>query len=105
MNLISKSAFPSKLTAAQVTELVAQALPAADYRGKKILLIVPDHTRTAPVGLLFKTIYAQIGETTKNIDVLVAFSPVHGWRGRSSGGKPRFHHHAIHHAAAHAVAI
>ncbi|MFO1513979.1 MAG: hypothetical protein U1F83_13850 [Verrucomicrobiota bacterium] len=50
-----------KVTDAQVAQLVAQALPAADYRGKKILLIVPDHTRTAHPGLLFKTIFAQIG--------------------------------------------
>ncbi|TAL04864.1 MAG: DUF2088 domain-containing protein [Verrucomicrobia bacterium] len=72
MNLISKSAFPGKLTDAQVAEVVAQALPASDYRGKRILLIVPDHTRTAPVGLLFKTIFQQIGEATKELDVLVA---------------------------------
>jgi len=62
----------SEVTDAQVTELVAQALPVADYRDKRILLIVPDHTRTAPVGLLFKNIFAQIGAATKELDVLVA---------------------------------
>ena len=72
MNLISKSAFPGKLTDGQVAEIVAQALPAADYQGKKILLIVPDHTRTAPVGLMFQTIFNQIGTVTKELDVLVA---------------------------------
>jgi len=72
MNLISKSAFPGKLTDTQVTELVASALPAGDYRGKQVLLIVPDHTRTAPVGLLFKTIFDQIGSVTKHLDVLTA---------------------------------
>ena len=51
---------------------MAQALPAANYKGKRILLIVPDHTRTAPVGLLFKTIFKQIGAVTKELDVLVA---------------------------------
>jgi nickel-dependent lactate racemase len=72
MNSIFQSAFPGKLTDAQVAELVARALPAADYRGQKILLIVPDHTRTAPVGLLFKTIFRQIGDATRELDVLVA---------------------------------
>lgn len=61
-----------KVTEAQVTELVAQALPVADYRDKTILLIVPDHTRTAPIGQLFKTIFTQIGAATKELDVLVA---------------------------------
>jgi nickel-dependent lactate racemase len=72
MNLISKAAHPGKLNDTQVGEVVAQALPVANYKGKRILLIVPDHTRTAPVGLLFKTIFKQIGAVTKELDVLVA---------------------------------
>ena len=72
MKIISKSAFPGRLSETDVVELVAQALPAADYKGKRVLLIVPDHTRTAPVGLMFKSIFAQIGEATKELDVLVA---------------------------------
>jgi len=72
MKLISKVAHPGKLNDTQVVEVVAQALPAANYKGKRILLIVPDHTRTAPVGLLFKTIFKQIGAVTKELDVLVA---------------------------------
>jgi len=43
-----------------------------DYRNKRILLIVPDGTRTAPVGLLFKAIHAQLGDATKALDVLIA---------------------------------
>lgn len=60
------------VTDEQVTQLVAQALPLAEYRDRKILLIVPDHTRTAPIGLLFKAIFAQIGNVTRELDVLVA---------------------------------
>ena len=70
---ISQIAAPGgSVSPEQVSELIAQAVPAADYHGKKILLIVPDHTRTAPVGLLFKTIFKQIGDVTKHLDVLVA---------------------------------
>ena len=60
------------VTPAQAGELVAQAFPAKDYRGKKVLLIVPDATRTAPVGLIFKTLFSQIGGATAALDVLVA---------------------------------
>jgi nickel-dependent lactate racemase len=60
------------VTDAQVAEVVSQACPAKDYRGKKVLIIVPDGTRTAPVGLLFKTLHQQIGSVTKSFDVLVA---------------------------------
>ncbi len=72
MIVISKSAWPGKLTDAQVVEVVAQALPVADYQSKRVLLIVPDHTRTAPVGLLFKSIFQQLGSVTQQLDVLIA---------------------------------
>jgi len=62
----------STVSAAQVAEVVAQACPAKDYRGKKVLVIVPDGTRTAPVGLLFKTLFSQIGEATTEFDILIA---------------------------------
>ena len=48
-----------ELTANEVANIVARTCPVENYRGKKVLLIVPDATRTAPVGLLFKTIHAQ----------------------------------------------
>jgi nickel-dependent lactate racemase len=35
-------------------------------------LIVPDGTRTAPIGLVFEAIFEQIGQITKALDVLVA---------------------------------
>ena len=63
---------PSALAESDVAELVAQALPAKDCKNKRILLIVPDHTRTAPVGLLFRTIFDRIGAVTQHLDVLVA---------------------------------
>ena len=71
-NTLQIGSVGNKVSDAQVTQLVAQALPASEFRDKKILLIVPDHTRTAPVGLLFKSIYAQIGAVTKELDVLTA---------------------------------
>ena len=62
----------SGLNREQVADVVAQACPAKDYRDKKVLVIVPDGTRTAPVGLLFQTLYRQIGETSKAFDILIA---------------------------------
>ena len=72
MTLLSKTALTCTLTNAQVHDLVAQACPAKDYRDKRVLLIVPDGTRTAPVGLLFQTLHRQLGEVTKAFDVLIA---------------------------------
>jgi len=36
------------VTEEQAAEIVAQACPAKDYRNKKVLIIIPDGTRTAP---------------------------------------------------------
>lgn len=60
------------VTGEQVTALITQACPAEDYRSKRVLLIVPDGTRTAPVGLMFKALHAQLAPVTKALDVLIA---------------------------------
>ena len=57
---------------AQIAELVAQACPAKEYVGKRVLLIVPDGTRTAPVDLFFAALHAQIGRAAAAVDVMVA---------------------------------
>jgi len=60
------------LSPAEVSGLVAEAMPEADYRGKRLLLIIPDHTRTAPIGQMFKTIFDQVGGVCAQLDILVA---------------------------------
>ena len=73
MSVLSQAATSNQsLGDERVSKLVGDALPTEDYRGQKILLIVPDHTRTAPVGLLFKSIFHQIGEATATLDVMIA---------------------------------
>jgi nickel-dependent lactate racemase len=57
---------------AEVSRVVAKTCLSSDYRDKKVLLIVPDGTRTAPVGLLFEALHRQIGTVTKAFDVLIA---------------------------------
>ncbi len=60
------------LSVAQIQELVGRALSPDDYRGKRVLLIVPDGTRTCPLGLLFKAVVARIGDAAKAVDVMIA---------------------------------
>ncbi|HEY5892792.1 MAG TPA: lactate racemase domain-containing protein [Chthoniobacterales bacterium] len=60
------------LSTAEVHEIVASALDPDYYAGKRILLIVPDGTRTAPVGLLFKEIFDRISSVAVRVDVMIA---------------------------------
>jgi lactate racemase len=71
--VISKTAADgTSLSARDVQSLIEQVCPAKDYRRKRVLLIIPDGTRTAPIGLLFKALHAQIGSVTSAFDVLIA---------------------------------
>ena len=63
---------PQLITSSAVAEIISNACPVESCRGKRVLLLVPDATRTAPVGLMFKTLHRQIGAVTKAFDVLVA---------------------------------
>lgn len=60
------------LSEPQVREIAARAFSSLNLAGKRVLLIVPDATRTAPVGLLFRVIHDLIGAQTKSLDVLIA---------------------------------
>src|SRR6516164_7852656 len=62
----------SYLSKEQVLEVISEACPISEYRGKKVLLIVPDATRTCPLGMLFKGIFAQVGTVTAALDVMIA---------------------------------
>ncbi len=62
----------SYLNHEQVLEVIGKACPASEYSGKKVLLIVPDGTRTCPLGILFKGLFAQIGAGAAAFDVMIA---------------------------------
>ncbi len=62
----------ASLNAEQVRQLVADACSAEDYRDQRILLIIPDATRTAPVGLMFKTLHQQLSASVSKFDVMIA---------------------------------
>ncbi|MBM4075099.1 MAG: DUF2088 domain-containing protein [Planctomycetes bacterium] len=47
-------------------------LDVRDFAGKRILLIVPDATRTAPLPLLFGSLHRRLGPVVSKMDVLVA---------------------------------
>jgi len=60
------------LSSGEVKQILQAGLPQADFKNRKVLLIVPDHTRTAPVGQMFKEVHAWLGSVAKQIDVMVA---------------------------------
>ena len=63
---------PTPVSADEVLAIVRRACPPGDYRNKRVLLVVPDGTRTAPIGAVFRALFGQIGSVTKSFDVLIA---------------------------------
>jgi len=60
------------LTHARIGEIIAESLPGKDLAGKRILLIVPDATRSCPLGSVFKEVHRQLHGTVGALDVMIA---------------------------------
>ena len=56
----------------QVRVFVIDACPLNDYRGQRVLLITPDGTRTAPIGLFFKALHSHLHGVVRKFDVMIA---------------------------------
>jgi nickel-dependent lactate racemase len=60
------------LTDEAVRELVASACERLPVDGKRVLVIIPDGTRTAPIPLFFRLLYEQLGRRVARLDYLIA---------------------------------
>ncbi|MDC0176385.1 lactate racemase domain-containing protein [Planctomycetaceae bacterium] len=67
MNRSSQSMDPSS-----VVDWFGSQVPVDDFVGRRVLVIVPDTTRTAPLPLLFGGLYRRIAPVAESIDVIVA---------------------------------
>src|SRR3712207_1537316 len=56
----------------QVQRLLAQAFDPMPLDGKRVLVIIPDGTRTAPIPLIFRLLYEQLGRRVAQLDYLIA---------------------------------
>ena len=55
-----------------IIEWIHNNIHAADFENKRVLLIVPDSTRTAPLPILFPAIRKLLGPVASKLDLLVA---------------------------------
>ena len=70
--VIGKGLDRGYLSHEEVRNFSAKALSVINWTDKRVLVIIPDHTRTAPVNLFFKTIFDQLGEKAEKLDFIVA---------------------------------
>ncbi|GAB4444322.1 MAG: lactate racemase domain-containing protein [Anaerolineae bacterium] len=60
------------LAESEIRELVETALGQVNLTGKRVLIIIPDGTRTAPIPLMFRLFYEYLGDSTAALDYLIA---------------------------------
>jgi nickel-dependent lactate racemase len=60
------------MTDAETREIVMQGVEQLDAAGKRVLVIIPDHTRTAPIAEMFRLLYEGLGRRVAALDYLVA---------------------------------
>src|SRR5713101_966259 len=76
--VVGKGSTTATLTTEDIQQLLASAdeefLVGAglDPAHKRVLVIIPDGTRTAPVPLMFRLLYEQLGRRVAQLDYLIA---------------------------------
>jgi nickel-dependent lactate racemase len=55
-----------------IADVLARTCPADTWRGQRVLAIVPDGTRTAPIGLVFRLLHDQLAGRVRQLDVMIA---------------------------------
>ncbi|HEX7737227.1 MAG TPA: lactate racemase domain-containing protein [Ktedonobacteraceae bacterium] len=70
--VLSKGSLNAILTDEEVEQLLAQACAELAVTNKRVLVIIPDGTRTSPLPQMFRLLHKHLGERARQIDYLVA---------------------------------
>ncbi len=72
MNLIGQGSPETKLTDEQIQQIIHTGIDCIDLDGKKILVIIPDSTRTCPLPQVVRQIHAAAADKAAKLDFLIA---------------------------------
>ncbi len=61
-----------KLDEKQILDICTEGLKNYDLDNKKILAVIPDHSRTAPIDVMFRTVYGLLADKVELLDFIVA---------------------------------
>ncbi len=70
--VIGKGSAHELLDEAQVQALCAEALGGKAIDGRRLLVILPDHSRTAPIDVMFRAVYSLAAPRVACLDFLIA---------------------------------
>jgi lactate racemase len=70
--MIGTGTTTATLSEAEVRRLLAESLDPLPLDGQRLLVIIPDGTRTAPIPLMFQLLYERLGQRVERLDYLIA---------------------------------
>lgn len=70
--VLGKGSFEQPLTVTDIRQICSDTLSPLDVDGKRVLVLIPDHTRHAPIDLFFAILYDLLGRRVKALDYLIA---------------------------------
>ena len=70
--MVGKGSPEQFLSNEEVHALCAEFVELQGLTGKKILAIIPDHTRSGPIDVMFKTLFALLNGRARKFDLLIA---------------------------------
>lgn len=70
--IIGQGSTTTPLGDTEVAAILAQSLGALNLDGKRVLVIIPDGTRTAPIPLIYRLLQEQLGPRVVRLDFLIA---------------------------------
>ncbi|HJZ47278.1 MAG TPA: lactate racemase domain-containing protein [Roseiflexaceae bacterium] len=70
--MIGTDTLTDTLSDADVQRLLAESLDPLPLDGKRLVVIIPDGTRTAPIPLMFRLLYERLGARVERLDYLIA---------------------------------
>jgi nickel-dependent lactate racemase len=69
---MSETPAPAPLTEEQIADKLAAGLRPDDLAGKRVLVVIPDSTRTAPVAQFYRLLCELVGKRAAKLDFLIA---------------------------------
>ncbi len=70
--MIGKGSTQTTLSEDDVRHILAQTCEQLPVNGRRVLVLIPDGTRTAPIPLMFRLLYEQLGKRVERLDYLIA---------------------------------
>ena len=70
--VISEGSTTAQLSETDIREVLERALASDPLDGKRVLVIIPDHTRSGPTGTFFRVICDALMPRASRLDFLIA---------------------------------